>query len=123
MLVNKEIFEKLMIYSEYLEFRENSDCKKNVIGKNSSSENWRDEWQNVLTIFFPFWEKHEKLWRKIGWMDWVQNGIIGKSRTVRDNFCHFPEISSPIEKGGEFFLRVLSQNDKRNIGTFYFKVH
>ncbi len=57
-------------------------------------------------------------------MDWVQNGVFGKSRTPGDNFGHIP-ISSLVWKGREkkSFLRVLLQNDKRNINirTFSFK--
>ncbi len=34
-------------------------------------------------------------------MDWVQNGVIGKSRTLGDNFGHFSKISSPIGRGVE----------------------
>ncbi len=34
-------------------------------------------------------------------MDWVQNGVIGKSRTLGDNFGHFPKILNPIGREGE----------------------
>ncbi len=38
-------------------------------------------------------------------MDWVQNGVIGRSRTPGDNFGHFLKISSPAgkEEGKKFF--------------------
>ncbi len=81
--------------------------------------NWGGVLQNALTAFFPFGEKLEKLWRKVRQMVWVQNGVIGQSRTLRDKFGHFPKILSSTWRGaGEnFFSCILSQNDKWNITT------
>ncbi len=42
-------------------------------------------------------------------MDWAQNGVIGKSRTLGDNFGHFLKILSPIWGGGRegtFFKKM-----------------
>ncbi len=51
-------------------------------------------------------------------MDYVQNCVISKSRTLGENFGYFLKILSPIERGGKIFFNVLSQNGKRNIHTY-----
>ncbi len=78
-----------------------------------------------INCIFSILKKKWKLWRKIEWIDWVPDVVIGKSRTIGDQFDHFPKISSTMGRGEEnnFLMCFVAKWQMKHIYTLCFEVH